>query len=106
MPKRPGVPEGGLAPLTRTPRARAAYAFGGCTTARQLLPALANGRARQAGRRRHQCIASVADGPRLGGRPHPATPFVQHRCHRGILRDHGGLQLDVSLHPMSRPEAS
>ena len=58
-----------------------------------------------------QDIAAVADAPRLGGRPHPATPFVQHRCHRGILRDHGGLGIsgagvDVSLHPMSRREAS
>ena len=51
------VSEVGLRPLARTPRARAPHPCGGWMAAGHLLPAPANGRARQAGRRRHQRVA-------------------------------------------------
>ena len=30
-------------------------------------------------------VAAVPDGQRLGRRPHPPTPLVQHRCDGGVL---------------------
>ena len=97
-------PQVRLLPLVRAPRAWAAHASGGRPATRAFQPTLPNGLPCQAGRRRHQGSTPIADGPRLGRRPHPATPLVQHRRDGGVLHDHGGFQVHVSLHASSRPE--
>ena len=82
----------------RASRARAANAPDRWAAPRQFASAFAHGHARQTGRRRHAGIAAVPDGQRLGRRPHPPTPLVQHRCDGGVLGHHDRFQLQVSLH--------
>ena len=66
-----GIPAVGLPPQVRASRARAANAPDRWAAPRQFASAFAHGHARQPGRRRHDGIAAVPDGQRLGRRPHP-----------------------------------
>ena len=85
-------------------RPGAAQACARGDAAGQLPAPVPNGLPRQAGRRRHQGIAAIPDGHRLGRRPPAATAFVQHRRHRGIFFDQGGFKFHVSLHADMTPK--
>ena len=69
-----------------------------CFGAGDLPTSLANRLPSQAGGRRNQRVAAIANGQRLGRRPPSATALVQNGSHRDVFCDDCGFQFHVPLH--------